>query len=459
MTISTEVRKAGPYIGDDVQVKIPFFFKVFKESDVKVVVANPATGQERELILGRDYKVSLQTNQNSVPGGNVLLATALAKNNKLVILSNVPYLQPAEITNQGAFYPSVINNGLDRSTIQIQQLVEIQTRSLTYPATVTDFDPHLPPPEPDKALGYNEDCSGFKNIDIAGMKESNAQALATSHKAAADAKVAINKANEAERIAKGIEGKADQAIRHSQSAVNQITSAIDKTNQAITAVDGLKSEFNQIIANNHASTADRLKTPCYINGVLFDGGSDINVTPPGAIQLFAQPWAPVGWIKANGAEVSRTTYANLFAAIGTHYGAGNGLTTFNLPDLRGEFLRSWDDGRGVDKDRWLGGWQDSDNKAHQHYGTTSTAGAHHHAGTTEASGYHTHPVGRTGGGNGSHAARSAPGNGGELHGAGVHQHNFSTNWDGNHNHNFTTSWSGGVESRPRNIALLACIKI
>jgi phage-related tail fiber protein len=67
--------------------------------------------------------------------------------------------------------------------------------------------------------------------------------------------------------------------------------------------------------------------------------------------------APAGWLKANGATVSRATYADLFAAIGTTYGAGDGATTFRLPDLRGEFLRSWDDGRGVDPGRTVGSSQ------------------------------------------------------------------------------------------------------
>ena len=79
--------------------------------------------------------------------------------------------------------------------------------------------------------------------------------------------------------------------------------------------------------------------------------------PSGQIGLFAMDYAPAGWLKANGAAVSRTVYANLFAAIGTRYGAGDGHSTFNLPDLRGEFPRFWDDGRGVDAGRGLGTWQ------------------------------------------------------------------------------------------------------
>lgn len=70
--------------------------------------------------------------------------------------------------------------------------------------------------------------------------------------------------------------------------------------------------------------------------------------PPGFVLPFAASTPPAGWLRANGAAVSRTTYAALFAAIGTTYGAGDGSTTFNLPDVRAEFPRFWDDGRGID---------------------------------------------------------------------------------------------------------------
>lgn len=73
--------------------------------------------------------------------------------------------------------------------------------------------------------------------------------------------------------------------------------------------------------------------------------------PASMIAYFSRGTAPSGWLKANGAQISRTAYAGLFAAIGTMYGAGDGFNTFNLPDLRGEFLRGWDDGRGVDASR------------------------------------------------------------------------------------------------------------
>ena len=63
---------------------------------------------------------------------------------------------------------------------------------------------------------------------------------------------------------------------------------------------------------------------------------------------------PAGWLLCDGTAVSRTTYAALFAAIGTLWGAGDGVTTFNLPDARGQFLRGLDRGRGVDPGRTMG---------------------------------------------------------------------------------------------------------
>ena len=99
---------------------------------------------------------------------------------------------------------------------------------------------------------------------------------------------------------------------------------------------------------------------------LLDASDLLGMVPSGAVLYFAGRTAPAGWLKANGAAVSRTAYAALFAAIGTTYGAGDGRSTFNLPDLRGEFLRGWDDGRGVDTGRALGSAQAHALQSHQH---------------------------------------------------------------------------------------------
>lgn len=85
--------------------------------------------------------------------------------------------------------------------------------------------------------------------------------------------------------------------------------------------------------------------------------SATNGWPAGSLWQFAQGVMPPYFIYCNGGAVSRTTYAKLFAAIGTIYGVGDGSTTFNVPDFRGVFLRGLDNGRGIDSGRVLGSYQ------------------------------------------------------------------------------------------------------
>lgn len=78
--------------------------------------------------------------------------------------------------------------------------------------------------------------------------------------------------------------------------------------------------------------------------------------PAGTVHAFGGTAAPTGYLMCDGSTVSRTTYANLFSAVGIHFGNGDGSTTFNLPDLRGQFLRGTDNmgtvagAAGVDPD-------------------------------------------------------------------------------------------------------------
>ena len=88
--------------------------------------------------------------------------------------------------------------------------------------------------------------------------------------------------------------------------------------------------------------------------------------PTGSIVAMATRVVPVGYLECNGNTVSRTTYSKLFSAIGTTFGIGDGSTTFNLPDLRGEFIRGFDSGRGVDASRNFGSGQGESFKSHNH---------------------------------------------------------------------------------------------
>jgi microcystin-dependent protein len=151
-------------------------------------------------------------------------------------------------------------------------------------------------------------------------------------------------------------------------------------------------------------------------GIIDPAGFSASGIPTGQVIYVAFSSAPTGYLKANGAAISRTTYSTLFTAIGTTFGVGDGSTTFNVPDLRGEFIRGWDDSRGVDTSRAFGSAQVDELKSHQH--TWNFFVNNHLTGTT---------------GNTCLA---------------TNQGSIDRN----------TGLTGGTETRPRNVALLACIK-
>jgi microcystin-dependent protein len=144
----------------------------------------------------------------------------------------------------------------------------------------------------------------------------------------------------------------------------------------------------------------------------------------GQVIFFASATIPAGWLECNGATVSRTTYATLFAAIGTDYGAGDGATTFQLPDLRGEFIRGADRGRGVDTGRVVGS------------GQAAELGSHNHVSGARAEGSSPFVYGS-----------ATVASGGRLDVT-----------DGSSTISALTSNTGGAETRPRNVAMVACIK-
>jgi len=98
--------------------------------------------------------------------------------------------------------------------------------------------------------------------------------------------------------------------------------------------------------------------------------SSVILIPTGMIAPFAMSTAPTGWLECDGSAVSRTTYSDLFTALGTTHGVGDGSSTFNVPDLRGEFIRGWDNGKGTDSGRTFGSSQTDAFQAHKHTYTT-----------------------------------------------------------------------------------------
>lgn len=195
----------------------------------------------------------------------------------------------------------------------------------------------------------------------------------------------------------------------------------------------LNDALDNAVITNESVTQEKLSLP--VQALL---------VPAGAVMPFARNSAPTGWLNCNGAAVSRTTYAALFSAIGTTWGAGDGSTTFNVPDLRGEFVRGWDNGRGVDSGRSFASAQADDLKSHNHSISPNPHG---------------------------HTTINAKGSGGDLAGSNAFG-NSGTSANQPYNLGFSSvplaltsnttlsiGSTGGTETRPRNIAMLYCIKI
>jgi len=192
------------------------------------------------------------------------------------------------------------------------------------------------------------------------------------------------------------------------------SSAIATGNNTLALSNGaLKVNSLGITANELAN--DSVTTVKILDGNVTQAKTNNSLVPTGAFMPFAMTTAPTGWLKANGAAISRTgIYANLFAAIGTTFGVGDNSSTFNLPDLRGQFIRSWaDDGITYDSGRTFGTTQADDLKSHNH---------------------NIYVKGVAGGINNA-----------------VLDGQVATGQYG-------TTNTGGTETRPRNIALLYCIK-
>ena len=188
MTISTEVRKAGPFIGNDSASVFPFAFKVFKAADLIVVRRQDNIGTETTLVLDSDYHVTLNSNQDTTPGGVVtLVAGALASGFTLVVSSELPYLQTTDLTNQGGFYPKVITNALDRLTIFCQQLAEITGRTLKLPITApTDISAEIPLPNPSELIAWDETGTRLTTVSPQSLVTSIAYGSATADLFAGD---------------------------------------------------------------------------------------------------------------------------------------------------------------------------------------------------------------------------------------------------------------------------------
>ena len=185
--------------------------------------------------------------------------------------------------------------------------------------------------------------------------------------------------------------------------------------------------------------------------------TSVQGVPSGSVFCMAVATVPSGYLECNGAAVSRSTYAVLFAVIGTAYGTGNGSTTFNLPDLRGEFVRGFDNGRGVDNGRSIASSQSSQFGQHNHSVSASSSTS-----VTDPGHFHNllYDNGSFGGSSGAVTPRgsSTPSNPGISNRISTKTTGISVSTSTSISQSNRGGTSNSSETRPRSIAMMYVIK-
>jgi len=227
--------------------------------------------------------------------------------------------------------------------------------------------------------------------------------------------------------------------------------AVEKSMMADNSVGTDEIETNAVtaaeLADNAVDTAaiaDNAVTQAKINNAVI-------FTPVGTVIWYAGSTAPAGYLKANGDAIANGSGTT--QSITADFSALYAIVGANLPDLRGEFIRGWDDGKGTDSGRSIKSSQGELFKEHTHTPGVSqtTTGDHNHS--FKAS----NRAGDEDGWDGGNKAFAGDDDGSAFT-QGADTNKIFDNGSHNHNVGVTIANTGGTETRPRNIALLACIK-
>ncbi len=213
-----------------------------------------------------------------------------------------------------------------------------------------------------------------------------------------------------------------------QNDVNT-NAAHNGANSDITSLNGLTTPIPIAEGGTGASTAAQ----ALINLGVIAALAAIVTVPIGGVIDWTNTTPPTSFLECNGQAISRTTYATLFGVCGTTFGAGDGATTFNIPDLRGYFVRGWANTSAEDSGRAFGSVQ------------TNTVGPHTHPLTDPG---HTHPLNDV-----LSAAFVSGAYAGGPNGAGI-------GVSGSNTTGITIGANTGtIESRPDNVALMKIIRV
>ena len=197
------------------------------------------------------------------------------------------------------------------------------------------------------------------------------------------------------------------------------------------AAPALTSDVALTLPNSDGNNGDFLQS----NGSGVLSWAAVAGVPTGSVYAMATTTIPAGYLECNGASISRSTYSSLFSAIGTTWGSADG-SSFNVPDLRGEFIRGFDNGKGTDSGRSFASSQAGNFQSHDH---DVTDPGHSHSGDVAAA----RTVGGTMGSGDTHA---------------LVQNSTRTLSIDSADTDLTVDSEGGSETRPRNISMMYIIK-
>lgn len=287
-----------------------YTFKLFDENDVEVYVGTTLK------TLTTDYSV---TGVGEDDGGTIIFVSPVAEDEVVTIARVTARERETDYQQSGSFVASVVNTDFDRLWAVVQELEDAKDRTATAAVTTEgSINYTLPAPSADRVLKWNGDANGFVNSDFDPDVLGSAQASAVAAAAAAAA-------------------SADAAA----------TSAA-----TINLPDVEAGTASKMLRVKGDETGYELRSPEQTRTDI-DAAASI-AAPVGMIIDYAGTTAPNGWLLCHGQAVSRATYAALFAVLGTTYGAGDGSTTFNVPDLRGRVIAGKDDMGGSSANRLTG---------------------------------------------------------------------------------------------------------
>lgn len=361
-------------------------FPFFEPEHLRVIVTD-ADGNQTQLVNGIGFTVT---------GTSVTTTQAWDGTHRVTIYREVPVKQTTSYQEGGAFPAASHERALDLLTMIVQQVTRRMERSLA----VSEADEALGtmPVKPMTVMGFDlagqpriytaAELVNFLNLYFPGITEMYMQSFAN----------------------------AGERTIAAPAYAGQLATQRDEGSLWIaTGTSAGSWQLFDITPDPGSITASMLENPLNLSGKTLTLPTAM-LGPVGEVIWYAKSSPPAKYLKCNGAAISRATYSELFSVIATNFGSGDGSTTFNLPDLRGEFIRGWDDGRGVDSGR---SW--ASEQGHQFQDHTHT---------------YTYRPSTTNGGTGDNN---------------VWRNTGAATTSG-------ASGNAGSETRPRNVALLACIK-